>query len=184
MQAQGFVMVDLASDLFGHRGLPGSRSRKRGAPPGPVPGDTPTVVQRVSKNDARCNSLTGQPFPINAGRGPGLSRAKADRDCSAGDALGPSVGREGRGERGGPGRCRSSARPAPFVVKRTRVSAGRSPGRASPSLRNVRTAHGGDRHTPSPAPTRTFSRGGPPAARVPPARVAEPRTAVFSGGPG
>src|SRR5437660_1526907 len=58
------------------------------------------------------------------------------------------------------------------------------PGRASPSLRNVRTAHGGFRHTPSPAPTRTFSRGGPPAARVPPARVAEPRTAVFSGGPG
>src|SRR5438445_7136569 len=86
MQAQGLVMVDLASDLFGHRGLPGSRSRKFGAPPGPVPGDTPTTVQRPSKKDARCNSLTGPRFSPRAGRGPGLSRAKADTDCSVGDA--------------------------------------------------------------------------------------------------
>ena len=207
VQAQGLVMVEFASDRFGHRGLPGSRSRKRGAPPGPVPGDTPTIVQRTSKNDARYNSLTGQQFSIYAGRGPGLSRAKADTDCSAGDARGPSVGREGRGERGGPGR--SSARPAPSPPEAVRGHADRRFGRAGLPVAQERPegrAHGAgaDRHTPSPAPTRTFSRGGPPAVvgdgrgrtrglptphptpgRTPPAATAaEPRTAVFSSVPG
>src|SRR2546426_253179 len=146
MQAQGLVMVDLASDLFGHRGLPGSRSRKLGAPPGPVPGDTPTTVQRPSKKDAMCNSLTGWRFSPRAGRGPGLSRAKADTDCSVGDAS-----RALQGQAGARGRTPSStARPArepggsPSWVSRMVVSAIAIPGRGLPSLRNVPSPEPGE----------------------------------------